>query len=308
MSLPVSLSLYMAQNIAASYNGRLLALKPPPGARPQGVALCLRFLNEARYLDEWISYYRYAGIEHFYLYNNRSDDDYADVLAPHVAAGHVTLIDWPQKPASPAADEDFIRRTIGRYEWVGVLDADEFIVIEGGLTIPEFLAGFKTACGVALHSYYFGSSGHRARPAGPVINAYTRRQSHADVHVKSFVRPEAVTQNRNAHCWFFRGARWAVNENGSPVFGSLGKPATQRAWINHYFCKSLDDYLEKALRRSVVNGTFEQYPNRLPEKAEAAIAECNDVEDTRAIGYFERLKIKMLPQLQTEPAPTDQQA
>jgi hypothetical protein len=286
---PVSSSLYMADNIKALFKGRLLSVKAPPGSSPKGVALCLRFLNEAPYLDEWINYYLAAGIDHFYLYNNMSDDNFAEVLAPHIAAGYITLIEWPNKPASPAADEDFIRRTIGRFEWVGVFDADEFIIIRDGRKIPEFLKGFPNAPAVALHWYYFGSNGHRKRPSNSVIEAYTRRQPTPNRHVKCFVRPETVTQNRNAHCWFYRGARWAVNEHGKPILGTIGKPTAEHAWINHYYCKSLEDFLEKALRKFTVNGTPMKYRSRVTERAEAAIAESNDVEDRSAIVYLQMI-------------------
>lgn len=37
------------------------------------------------------------GIEHFYLYNNNSTDNYEEVLKPYIDKGLVTLIDWPQE-------------------------------------------------------------------------------------------------------------------------------------------------------------------------------------------------------------------
>ncbi len=41
------------------------------------------FNDEADYLKEWIEYHRLAGpVEHFYLYNNNSQDHYLDVLQP----------------------------------------------------------------------------------------------------------------------------------------------------------------------------------------------------------------------------------
>ena len=169
------------------------------------VALCLRFRDEARYLAEWLDYYRAAGIHHFFLYNNFSKDDYQSILAPYCTAGRVTLIDWPRAPACPAAENDCIDRTAGHFDWMGFNDADEFVVIADGRSIPEFLDHYKTASGMALHLSHFGSNGHTERPSGRVIDAYTRHDLLPNIHFKVFVRPEMVTRNRNSHNFYYRG-------------------------------------------------------------------------------------------------------
>src|ERR1700733_1449428 len=132
----INKTIYLTQSLYRSYFGRLVGdlrrARKKTGRTAQGVALCLRFRDEARYLAEWLEYYRAAGISHFYLYNNFSSDDYPSVIQPWVDAGLLTLIDWPKVPASPAAEEDCIRRALGRFRWVGFLDADEFVVIRDG--------------------------------------------------------------------------------------------------------------------------------------------------------------------------------
>ena len=58
------------------------------------VSLCLIFKNEAPFLKEWLDYHLTVGVEHFYLYNNSSDDDFKRVLEPYIKKGTVALIDW----------------------------------------------------------------------------------------------------------------------------------------------------------------------------------------------------------------------
>jgi len=60
------------------------------------ISLCLIFKNEAPFLKEWLDYHLSIGIDHFYLYNNNSDDDYMDIVKPYVDKGIVTLIEWPE--------------------------------------------------------------------------------------------------------------------------------------------------------------------------------------------------------------------
>lgn len=252
------------------------------------VAVCLRFRDEARFLEEWLEYYLAAGVDHFFLYNNFSIDHYQEVLRPYLDRGRVTLIDWPRKPASPAAEHDCIARTRGRFEWVGFIDADEFVVVRDGRSIPEFLGGFGDAPAVALHWYYYGSSGHEQRPQDWVIRAYTHRAAAPNHHFKVFVRPEQVTRNRNSHNFYYRQGRCAVREDGRRVYGSMSRPpSVERAWINHYYCKSLEDYLEKAARSSSLDRSGIKDPSRVPERARVAMAAANDVGDNCALEYFD---------------------
>lgn len=281
-------NMYYAARTALGINA---IASPSTVAPPGSVAMCLRFRDEARYLAEWLDYYLAAGIAHFFLYNNFSKDDFDSVLSPYISAGRVTLIDWPRAPASPAAENDCIARTAGRFEWVGFFDADEFVVIADGRSIPEFLAEFPHACGLALHNYHFGSSGHLTRPADLVTNAYTRRESEPNIHFKVFVRPERVSRNRNSHNFYYRGAHCAVNELGRSVYGSMGEPPTARcAWHNHYLYKSREDYLEKAMRKSTLDRSGMTEPGRIAEQADHAMMISNDVVDTSAREYFAKRK------------------
>jgi hypothetical protein len=283
-------TLYLTQSLYRSHFGRLVgdirrARKAAHLA--QGVALCLRFRDEARYLAEWLEYYQAAGVSHFFLYNNFSADDYRSVLEPWLNAGHVTLVDWPKVPASPAAEEDCIRRALGRFRWVGFLDADEFVVIRDGSSIGDFLDRFPSAPGVGLHWRYFGSSMHRLRPPAPVIVAYQNRAPFPNRHIKSFVRPERAAQCRNSHSWFYSPIGIARGEQGNPLYGSLYlSPTAHDAWINHYYCKSEEDYLEKAARRSTLDKVGINFQTRRPERLDDHMRSNNEILDPCAVDYY----------------------
>jgi len=260
-----------------------------PSGSPRGrVAACLRFRDEARFLEEWLEYYIAAGVDHFFLYNNFSEDNYQEVLRRYQERGQVTLIDWPRKPVSPGAEHDCIARAVGRFEWVGFIDADEFVVVRDHRSIPEFLDDFGDVPAVALHQYYYGSNGHEKRPQDWVVRAYTRRAAEPDRHFKVFVRPEQVTRNRNSHNFYYLRARCAVREDGRRVYASRASPpSAERAWINHYVHKSLEDYLEKGARGSALDLVGIRAPARQQARAQAAMTADNDVVDLGAIDYFQ---------------------
>src|ERR1700674_1155687 len=74
-------------------------------ARPLQYCLsaCAIFRNEAPYLEEWLVFHLGVGVEHFYLYENRSTDDFRGVLAPFLERRIVSLVDWPKSPAQLVA-------------------------------------------------------------------------------------------------------------------------------------------------------------------------------------------------------------
>ncbi|MGD1070154.1 MAG: glycosyltransferase family 92 protein [Bryobacteraceae bacterium] len=287
----VGSGIYLAQSLcyanAGEFRGRVVeaARKSGPG---KGVALCCRIRDEALYLNEFIEYYLAAGVDHFFFYEKLSKDHFCDVLAPWVARGVATVFDnWPHIPVSPTAEEDCILRCIGRYEWTGFIDADEFVVIKDGRAIGEFLADYRRHPAVALHWYMYGSNGHRLRPAGPVIAEYTRREPHPNLHVKCFVRPPLVARYRNSHSWYYRGMRCAVNEAGKSVRGSFALPPTAaRAWINHYHHKSDRDYFEKAARKSVLDKVGMTFEVRSTQRHIDGEAKANAVVDECAVDYY----------------------
>lgn len=292
----VAFLVYMTGNLwHALFAMRRLANPALPSVAPAptgSLAMCLRFRDEARYLHEYIEYYLAAGADHFFLYNNYSHDNYAYVLTPYIETGKVTLIDWPRKPASPFAENDCISRACGRFKWVDFMDADEFVVVRDGRSIVDFLAEFERAPGVALHWYYYGSSGHRKRPHGLVTNAYQYRAKEPNIHVKVFVQPEWVTCNRNSHSFFYRRGRCAVDENHVPVYGSLAVPASaKRAWINHNYVKSFEDYMEKTKRSSTLDAFGMREPSRRPADADCAMARDNDVFDLAAVWYYQQRRL-----------------
>lgn len=61
------------------------------------VSFCLIFKNEAPFLKEWLDFHLTVGVDHFYLYNNNSDDNFREILEPYIGLGIVTLIEWPEQ-------------------------------------------------------------------------------------------------------------------------------------------------------------------------------------------------------------------
>ncbi|WP_316359490.1 glycosyltransferase family 92 protein [Candidatus Neptunichlamydia sp. REUL1] len=119
------------------------------------VSILSTFRNEGRFLEEWIEYHRLIGVNHFYLYNHCSTDNYEEVLQKYVDMGIVTLEknlnqDKPHIKRLPngfildvvqhANANHFMESYAKESEWVAHIDIDEFIVIpENFRSILHFL-------------------------------------------------------------------------------------------------------------------------------------------------------------------------
>ena len=87
---------------------------------------CGIFKNEAPYLKEWIEYNLLVGFDHFYLYNNNSEDDYLSVLQPYIDRGIVTLTEWPEVPGQIGAYRHWYDHYREEAAWCSFLDMDEY--------------------------------------------------------------------------------------------------------------------------------------------------------------------------------------
>lgn len=292
----VSKSIYIAQSIRSLRSRDEFSLQAEDATRTarrgKGVALCVRIRDEAPCLREFVEYYKAAGIKHIFFYEARSVDNFREVTDPFIAAGFVTLIaDWPHVPISPAAEHDCIPRCIGRFQWVGFIDADEFVVIRDGRTISDYLSGVPDRYpAIALHWHMYGSNGHIKRPELPVIVAYSRRGAIPDLHVKVFVRPERVRLNRNSHSWYYRGLfATAVNEKYRRVLGSTDTPTAEIAWINHYYYKSLEEFQRKGKTNSIIDNVTIRFNSRTPKRGAEYERTANEIVDLAAVYYHRNL-------------------
>jgi hypothetical protein len=294
----VGKSIYLAQSLSKAIAGNEFAVEVKAAAAcaaraSEGVALCVRIRDEAPDLREFVEYYIAAGIKRIFFYEARSTDNYREVLEPYIAAGHVSLIDnWPHVPMSPAAEHDCILRCIGRFSWLGCIDADEFVVIGDGRPVPEFLSEVPDRIpAMGLHWRLFGSNGHIKRPNLPIILAYNRRQIKPNFHVKVFVRPDRVRLYRNPHSWYFLELfSSAVNEKGKKILGSTSVPATADvAWINHYYYKSQEEFDRKSRRNSIADRTPMKFNSRTPQRGAEYEQTANEFLDLSASEYHRGL-------------------
>ena len=244
---------------AFAYKTRLSLLDVTPfEKRKYNVAICAIFKNEAPYLREWIEFNRIIGIEHFYLYNNNSEDMYLSVIQKYIDSGLVTLIQWSKNHAQMECYNDCINRYKHETQWLGFIDIDEFIVPLECDNIYDFLKKFEKNRGsVKIYWKMFGTSGLIERDLNSLVTEqfvvswplyYSVGKCFYNTSFDFDFQDE---KNKNLHHLLWTNYKGlcippvnAFDKVCLPGF-DIVKEGTHPIQINHYFTKSYKEYAAK---------------------------------------------------------------
>lgn len=221
--------------------------------------------NEGCYIREWIEYHLLVGISHFYIYDNESTDGLEEILKPYVEQDIVTYRNFPGKLMQIPCYRDALKHYRYESEYLAFIDADEFLVPVKYETIPEtidriienynnhpFRVEYRIG-GIAVNWRWYGSSGHKEKQEGLVMEHYTQRAEDdypRNAHVKTICNPRVVTDAcDHPHSFYYQKGYYAVSEKGSYVPGAFFYDSScELIRINHYHSKSEEEYKEKRRR------------------------------------------------------------
>jgi len=217
---------------------------------------------EEPFIDEWIAYHRLIGVDHFFLYDNDPIGPLKHLLKHH--AEYVTVIDWPGehddlpgRNKQTKAYTDSLHRI--NHRWVAFIDGDEFIVLRKHANLKEFLVQFEDVGAVLLTWHLFGNNGYYTNPKGLITASLTRRKREPGRMTKSISKVAAISSIQSAHlCKLKRGFR-TVDANKRPYSQALYPGKTEVAQINHYLCRSFENWMNRVARGGAAY-TKENYP------------------------------------------------
>jgi hypothetical protein len=263
------------------------------------ISVCAIFRDDARFLKEWIEFHRLVGIEHFWLFNNLSQDDYMEVLRPYIEEGTVELIDWPYESKDQrqwehiqnTSYEEGIRRSIGKTKWLAFIDTDEFLFSVKSDQLLNVLRKFEKYGGVCANWQMYGTSGVKHIPDNELmidkLICKAPTEFWKNQFIKTIVRPERVHKVLHAHYPVYLEGFYTVNTDKKQVnrFKS-DKVLIDQLRINHYWTRDEDFLYERKIERRDKPGSncqdFLKYLDQLNE--------CQDFEILR---FAEALRKKV---------------
>ena len=238
------------------------------------------FKNEENSIKEWIEHYLHHGVEHFYLINDNSNDNYLEKIQYYIDKNIVTLYN--------AFFSNYIGRQKDMYnayilpnikdkntKWLLMVDLDEYMWSPVNRDLNVMLDQCSKFGQVQVNHTLFGSNGHIIQPDS-IVKSFTKRSSSLDTiipngNLKYFVNTTFDFTSLNVH-----HATFAIDEyhNDGNVFIIL---ESQYFRLNHYCCQSLNFWINIKCTR----GDSDNYRERKIE--EFYSYDLNDIEDTDLI-------------------------
>lgn len=223
------------------------------------LSVCTIFQDEADYLKEWLEYHRVVGVEHFYLYNNNSVDNYIDVLQPYIDQGVVDLFDWPSPetkdwtPYQQKAYNHCIGYSTGQTRWLAVIDTDEFVVPVQNPDLKSFLETFDSlpfVGGIHIGWQFYGTSWCKKVPEDKlmietlVLKAKANYPHHQEY--KTICKPHTVDYYRVHDARYKKGFQDVTPDGGS---GVISINHADKIRINHYWTRDEDFFFNVKIPR-----------------------------------------------------------
>lgn len=238
-------------------------LHRPKYSKKYKIAICGIFKNEALFLKEWIDYHEMIGIEHLYLYNNNSDDNYKEILQPYIDRGLITLVEWPYEQGQIKAYKHFYENYRNETQWVSFLDIDEFFCPRFKENLFDWLKTKDKYPTLLIYWRMFGTSGKLHHDKNSfVIEQYTVSWDHLYHCGKCLINTDYDISEYNAMTHHLPIVKFPllakylrinippVNQFGWFVkdpfhFSLFYNEAKYSIQINHYWTKAWEIYEKK---------------------------------------------------------------
>lgn len=233
------------------------------------ISLCLIVKDDID-LEEWVSYHLALGVGRIYLYDNNSTRvQVIPMIHRFITSGQVVYrylsdpLPLPLRSGDPPRSKNkqahvykqCIHRFKENHEFMGFIDADEYIVVKNPAdTLISILERYTNYGGLTLNWMVFGTSGHVTRPPGGLLQNYYKCHPHRNV--KSIVNTKYVIDiGADPHHFTYMNGYFAVDVNftivplyANPWEGDVPNYLYETIYINHYELKSKEDYLLKVQR------------------------------------------------------------
>ena len=243
------------------------------------------FRNESHILKQWIEHNLYHGVDHFYLFDDYSDDNYIDVLKPYIEKGLITLYDNRDIPRFLEARQmrtyDKLHSIKNETIWLAIIDCDEFIWSPKDINLKNVLKECDTVSSIEMSMIYFGNNGNIRQPEN-VVRSCTKR-CRWDNYIKF---PKSIIQTKDLihfgiHNMVVNGPIKNLSVTDEDPDGT-----GEHCYfiLNHYYVQSKEQFLDKKFKYQDETGgayikDYQEYLNKYNDLE----TRLNDVVDTRLL-------------------------
>ena len=243
------------------------------------ICVCTCGKNENKYAREFVEHYKRYGIDKIFIYDNNENNDekFEDVLSDYINNGYVKIYNYRNhSKIQMSSFNHCYQKNKNDFAWFIYYDMDEFIHLKSYNNIKEYIS--KTIfnkCNIiylnhVIHTdnnefHYFNKSLFERFPeieSFKKINmSYQPRTILLDL-TKVIIRGNLTNIT-------FKNPHFINNITSCDGFGNiittkynnihLDKPDHKNFYFDHFYFKSLDEYLEKLNKASVFYGKKRGY-------------------------------------------------
>lgn len=215
------------------------------------------FKNEAHILKEWIEHYKLHGVDHIYLINDSSTDNYIYILQPYIDSNYITLYNnnvvCNNVGRQTILYNYYFNKHLQDTKWFGILDLDEFLYSPQEVNLKNILKKYENEKQLQVNWVHFGSSGYIKQPTCVVNNFIYRGEYNSITNgpngrynsYKSIVNTSANNIYLNIHSHHIDTKNISFSEI-EPIL-----------LINHYCTQSLEFWQNIKMTRGDVNKYYD---------------------------------------------------
>jgi hypothetical protein len=194
------------------------------------------------------------GIDHFIILDNNSSDNIFEVSDKFINAGFLTLLRFPHEIRAQMDGYQSVRPFLSAFDWVLVLDPDEFLDLKQYRSIQDYIDTFPTdVSAIQFPWLIYNYSGHVNSPEGLVTQSFTYiNKPSTNVTFKSLTKVSALKSFGTPHHNDVTEGRVM-----SSSYVDLNKAEASKSnfdfdfsapCVNHYYTKSFQEFQEKVNR------------------------------------------------------------
>jgi hypothetical protein len=246
--------------------------EPKKTENPKKIALVCIAKNEDNYIQEWVCYHKKIGFDDVFVYQNN--------WRCLVDTPNLIKIEFDGDTKQVEAYNHFIQNYKHIYEWAAFFDVDEFLVLKKHSKVREFIIEHANAPAIAINWVLFGNNGHETVVGDySVINRFTMSQNDCNPHVKCILNLSKGDIRMGVHAPI---GDW-VDADGNIGSGPTNSNSTKNtAQINHYFCKTPQEFEEKCARGRADKPETQKRSFNI----DYAAHNTNNIEDLWAYNFF----------------------
>ncbi len=231
------------------------------------VCLCTLGKKENKYIREFVEHYRKYGVDKIFLYDNNDIDGerFEEVINDYINEGFVELINWRgESKALIKIINNCYQNNHDIYDWLIFYEIDEFIYLKTFNNIKDFLSqkAFDKCKSIQLNWVHRSDNNQFNYQNKPLAVRFREKGENVKQKFNKLAFIKTIIRGHMNNITISLVHRLSLKIKGCDGFGKKAnlkgilaiKPDYEYFYINHYYGKSVDEFIEKLRRGDVYKG------------------------------------------------------